>query len=85
MGLKAKLSIAGKTPWQTLGARLYVEVRDNEDSKFIKVGKRPARFFLKERQSELSAALVKSLEKEEAKKPQTKAKALAPKKKKAAK
>ena len=73
VGLKAKVSITGKTPWQTLGARLYVEVRDNEDSKFIKVGKRPARFFLKERQAEVSATLVNSLEKEETRPPQTKA------------
>ena len=34
-GLAAKVESAGKTPWQTLGARLYVEVRDNEASKFI--------------------------------------------------
>lgn len=33
----------GKTPWNTLGAHLYVDVRDNESSRFMKVGKRPAR------------------------------------------
>ncbi|MEJ7846963.1 MAG: winged helix-turn-helix domain-containing protein [Pyrinomonadaceae bacterium] len=43
-GLTTKLSTAGKTPWQSLGARLYVEVRDNEHSKFVKVGSRPTRF-----------------------------------------
>ncbi len=60
---------SGKTPWQSLGARLYVDVRDNADSKFIKVGKRPARFFLKERQSEVSDNLVSQIEKDEQKTP----------------
>ena len=27
-----KLNLTGKTPWQSLGARLFVEVRDNPDS-----------------------------------------------------
>jgi len=67
-GLSAKIKTSGKTPWQTLGAQLYVDVRDNSDSKFIKVGKRPARFFLKERQSEISANIVSQIEKEEQKK-----------------
>lgn len=49
----AKLNLKGKTPWATLGARLFVDVRDNPDSKFIKVGKNPARFFLASRASEL--------------------------------
>jgi hypothetical protein len=71
-GLTAKLETAGKTPWQTLGARLYVEVRDNKGSKFIPVGKRPTRFFLKERQSELAPDAAKQIEKEEIKKAEKK-------------
>ena len=39
---KAKIKSTGKTPWQTLGARLFVDVRDTHKSRFIKVGKRPA-------------------------------------------
>lgn len=70
-GLTAKIKTSGKTPWQTLGARLYMDVRDNADSKFIKVGQRPARFFLKERQTEVSAKLMAQLEKEEQKKAET--------------
>ena len=66
-GLTSKIKTTGKTPWQTLGARLYMEVRDNEDSKYIKVGK-PARFFLKARQSELPPDAVAKIEKEEVKK-----------------
>lgn len=67
VGLSAKIKTAGKTPWQTLGARLYVDVRDNDDSKFIKVGKNPARFFLKERATEVSDKLMAKIEKEEQK------------------
>lgn len=45
----SKLSkTAGKTPWKTIGAYLYVDMRNNEDSLFIKYGEMPRRFFLKE-------------------------------------
>jgi hypothetical protein len=67
-GLTEKLVTTGKTPWQSLGARLYVEVRDNESSKFLKVGNRPTRFFLKERAAELQPDVIIKLEKEEGKK-----------------
>ncbi len=66
-GLTHKIKTSGKTPWQSLGAQLYVEVRDNEDSRFIKVGKRPARFFLKERAEDLPPDAVLRIEKEETK------------------
>jgi uncharacterized protein len=66
-GLAAKLGTTGKTPWQSLGARLYVEVRDNPASKIIPVGTRPMRFFLRERQGELSSDVVARLEREETK------------------
>jgi len=52
-GLVPRLATSGKTPSQTLGARLFVDVRDNPRTKFLKVGKNPARFFLKSRQGEL--------------------------------
>lgn len=64
-GLADKIKTSGKTPWQSLGAQLYVEVRDNEESRFMKVGKRPARFFLKDRAAELPADAVEKIEKEE--------------------
>ncbi len=57
-GLAEKIKTAGATPWQSLGARLYVDVRDNPQSKFIKLGKRPARFFLAERRAELPPDVV---------------------------
>ncbi len=71
-GLNSKVKTKGKTPWHTMGAQLYVDVRDNPDSRFIKVGKRPARFFLRKRQDELSEALLQKIEIEEAKKPEPK-------------
>lgn len=53
-GLDSKLAITGKTPWQTLGARLFVDIRDNAETRFIKVGRNPARFFLLSRNNEVS-------------------------------
>jgi len=66
-GLTEKIGTTGKTPWASLGARLYVEVRDNQDSKLIKVGNRPVRFFLKERKQELAPDTISRIEKAEAK------------------
>lgn len=66
-GLTKKLRTTGKTPWQTLGARLFVDIRDNEKSLFIKVGKRPARFFLTSRSSEVPKDAIALIEREESK------------------
>jgi hypothetical protein len=66
--LVRRIKTSGKTPWQTLGARLYVEVRDNESSRFIGVGKRPMRFFLREREPGLPSQAATQIEKEETKK-----------------
>ena len=65
LGIKEKLKTEGKSPWHTLGARLYVEVRDNPDSKFIKVGRNPARFYLKKREKELTPEIIEKLIKDE--------------------
>ena len=64
-GLTEKIGSKGKTPWQTLGAQLYVEVRDSEVSRFVKVGKRPARFFLKSREGALSKEAIEQLDKQQ--------------------
>ncbi len=45
--LLGKLSSSGKTPIRTLSARLYVDIKNNVDSIFTQVSKRPAKFFLK--------------------------------------
>ena len=73
-GLSVKIKTTGKTPWQTLGAQLYVDARDNPESEFIKVGKRPVRFFLKEREKELPPDIIAKLEREEVKGPEHKTK-----------
>ena len=66
--LDKKLKLTGKTPWQSLGARLFVDVRDNPNSKFIKFGERPARFFLIKRKEEITEKTIEKIEKEEIKK-----------------
>jgi len=37
-GLRDSLGTTGKTPWRTLGARLYVAVIDNSQSRFVNPG-----------------------------------------------
>ena len=64
-----RLSSSGKTPWQTLGARLFVDVRDNPNTRFIKISKNPAKFFLKSRQNELTPEMLKLIEEDREEKP----------------
>ncbi|MHA1586449.1 MAG: COG2958 family protein [Candidatus Heimdallarchaeota archaeon] len=37
----------GKTPWRTIGAQIYVDIRDNPKSSFVKINSKPRKFFLK--------------------------------------
>jgi len=47
--LNNELASVGKTPIATLGARIYVDMKDNkEKSKFIKIRSKPVRFYLKD-------------------------------------
>lgn len=48
-GLWERLNSSGKTPIRTLSARIYVDIKNNENSCFTQVSKRPAKFFLKDR------------------------------------
>ncbi len=41
------LNSKGKTPWATLAARLYVDIRDNPNTIFEAIGKRPIKFWVK--------------------------------------
>lgn len=67
-GLIERLATQGKTPWQTLGARLYVDTKKNSDeSRFVPVGQNPIRFFLRSRISELTSEMLTHLEKAEQK------------------
>lgn len=46
-GLAAKVGSNGRTPWATLGSRLYKDTQDNPRSPFRRVGERPVLFALK--------------------------------------
>ncbi len=69
-----KLNLKGKTPWQTLGARLYVDVRDKPTSKFMRIGKNPVRFWLRSRAKELPPDILERLAEDERKPQDTKTK-----------
>lgn len=43
-----ELNSSGKTPWKTLGARVYVDIKNNKKTKMKQISKRPAKFGLKE-------------------------------------
>lgn len=47
-GYADQVGTKGKTPWNSIGAQLYVDIRDNPNSKFTISGRRPTRFVLKE-------------------------------------
>ncbi len=68
-----KLKSRGATPWATIGAQLFVDTRDNDKTPFVKIGKRPARFYLKSKQNELPVDIIKKIEEKEQKEPVKKA------------
>ncbi len=65
LGYDKELVTKGKTPWQTLGSQLFVDVRDNPNSIFVKVGKRPAKFFLKSKSNILTSEFIEKLDNQE--------------------
>ncbi|HEB7602100.1 TPA: HrgA protein [Campylobacter coli] len=53
-GLDKKLSSIGQTPIATLGARIYMDIKEMRDnSLFIKASQKPTTFWLKEKENEL--------------------------------
>lgn len=52
------LNGSGKTPVHTLGAQLYVNAKTGSTSKFVGVGSRPKRFFLRSRHAEMNLSDV---------------------------
>ena len=46
-GISDHVRTSGKTPWHSIGAQIYVEIRDNPDTPFYQQSKRPAKFYLK--------------------------------------
>jgi hypothetical protein len=71
--LDEKLKSSGATPWSTIGAKLFVDTRDNENSPFVKVGKRPARFYLKSKIEFLPSDIIQKIEEKEQKESSKKA------------
>lgn len=56
-GLDKNLKSIGKTPEMTMSAQLYVDIRDRQDSIFMKASTKPTTFWLKARESELQKGL----------------------------
>jgi hypothetical protein len=53
--LDEKVGSAGKTPWATINARLYLNIKEkSEDSTYVQVSRRPARFILRKHLSNAS-------------------------------
>ncbi len=46
-GYDREVGSQGKTPWSSIGAQLYVSVRDRKDSPFAKTETKPRRFYLR--------------------------------------
>ncbi|MEM7370834.1 MAG: HTH domain-containing protein [Bacteroidota bacterium] len=64
-GYTSLLNTSGKTPWATLAAQIYVNERDNSDTPFGVIGKRPKRFYLKQQESLLDLDKIETEEKSE--------------------
>lgn len=47
LGIAKKVGTEGKTPWASIGARVYLDIRDNQNTELVQVSKRPTKFFLK--------------------------------------
>lgn len=62
-GFRSKLASTGKTPIKTLAARLYLDIRDNPDTKFSQISKRPATFYIKDRKITTNREEVQTEEK----------------------
>ena len=56
-GLDKNLASIGKTPQATIGALLYIDVRDRQDSIFMKASTKPTTFWLRARENELQKGL----------------------------
>ena len=57
IGLDKNLASIGKTPEMTMSAQLYVDIRDRQDSIFMKASSKPTTFWLKTRANELQKGL----------------------------
>ncbi|BDD02455.1 hypothetical protein PEPS_47350 (plasmid) [Persicobacter psychrovividus] len=65
-GITNDFETSGKTPWATIGAYLYTEINNNgDDSKYIQISERPARFIPRQLSTELDIDKVSSLKQKE--------------------
>lgn len=46
-GYDEQVGTQGKTPWQTIGALIYIDIRDNPKTIFTKINTKPKKFYLK--------------------------------------
>lgn len=58
-GFRQELSSSGKTPIKTLAARLYIDIRDNPNTKFKQTSKRPATFYINDREIIVKNEVIK--------------------------
>ncbi len=56
--LTKKVKSQGKTPTQTLGARLYLDIKNNDESLFEIVSKRPTRFGIKNHSNNINKTII---------------------------
>lgn len=64
-GYAKQVMTTGKTPSRTIGAQLYVNIRDNERSDFCIYNKRPTRFALSTwNEQELASAPIQEIQKQ---------------------
>lgn len=47
LGIAAKVGSKGKTPWRSIQAQLYTDIKDGSDSAFLQLSKHPVLFGLK--------------------------------------
>ncbi|MCX8472925.1 MAG: HTH domain-containing protein [Sediminibacterium sp.] len=64
-GYNKKLNSQGKTPWATLAAQIYVNVKDNPTSLFSQTDSRPKKFYLKSQAAHIDLTAVESIEVEQ--------------------
>lgn len=46
-GYEKRVESLSKTPWKSIATQIYVNIRDRQDSPFIKIDSRPNRFYLR--------------------------------------
>ncbi len=58
-GLSQSLNSKGKTPWASIGAQIYISMRDKpESTPFIHIDSKPTKFFLKELADSISVSQI---------------------------